>query len=60
MTKKILEVIVCIFHPVAVILAWINLSGRSDLETVTKILWAVFLLVPIIPVFYVLFSGDLW
>jgi hypothetical protein len=29
--KKLLEIIVCFVHPLAVVLAWINLAGRSDL-----------------------------
>ena len=29
--KKILELLLCILHPLAVVLIWINLLGRSDL-----------------------------
>ncbi len=59
--KKILELLTCIIlHPVAVVLAWINLTGRTDLTPVSKVVWAVLMLVPIVPVLYVLFSGDLW
>jgi len=58
--KKILELLVCFIHPLAVILAWVNLVNRTDLNATSKILWAIFLLVPIVPFLYVLFSGDLW
>jgi hypothetical protein len=59
--KKLLEILVCIFlHPVAVVLGWVNLAGRSDLSGVTKIAWAIFLLFPIVPIVYVLTGGDLW
>jgi len=58
--KKLLEVLLCILHPIAVVLAWINLAGRTDIEPVTKVIWALLMLIPIVPVFYVLFSGDLW
>jgi hypothetical protein len=60
MFKKILEVLVCILHPLAVVLAWLNLAGRTDIAPPTKVLWALFILIPVVPVFYVLFSGDLW
>ena len=59
--KKLLEILVCIFlHPIAVVLGWINLAGRTDLGGGKKIAWAVFLLFPIVPIVYVLTGGDLW
>jgi hypothetical protein len=59
--KKILELLVCIFlHPVAVILGWINIAGRSDLSGGQKVVWAIFLLVPLVPFLYILTGGDLW
>ena len=59
--KKLLEILVCIFlHPLAVVLGWVNLAGRTDLTGGRKIAWAIFLLFPIVPVVYVLTGGDLW
>ena len=58
--KKILEIIVCFFHPVAVVLGWIDLAGRQDLEKGAKIAWALFLIIPVVPFVYVLTGGDLW
>jgi hypothetical protein len=58
--KKFLEIVVCFIHPLAVVLAWINLLGRDDLSGVRKLVWAVFLLVPIVPFLYVLTGGELW
>lgn len=58
--KKILELIVCFFHPVAVVLGWINLAGRQDLTGGTKLVWAIALIIPIVPFLYVLTGGDLW
>jgi hypothetical protein len=58
--KKLLELLVCFIHPLAVVLAWVNLAGRSDLGTVRKLVWAVFMIVPIVPFIYVLTGGDLW
>jgi len=58
--KKILEILVCFLHPIAVVLGWINLAGRSDLSGGEKIAWAIFLIFPIVPFVYVLTGGDLW
>jgi hypothetical protein len=58
--KKLLEILVCFIHPLAVVLAWINLLGRKDLTGLQKLAWAVFLLVPIVPFVYVLTGGELW
>ncbi len=60
MVKKILELLVCILHPVAVILMWVNLIGRTDLSSLAKVAWAVFGLIPLVPFLYVLTGGDLW
>ena len=60
MVKKILELLVCILHPVAVILIWVNLIGRDDLSTLAKVAWAIFSLIPLVPFLYVLTGGDLW
>ncbi|HET9850073.1 MAG TPA: hypothetical protein VFP35_00370 [Candidatus Saccharimonadales bacterium] len=58
--KKILELLVCFLHPIAVILIWLNLAGRRDLLAPTKILWGLLVIIPVVPFIYVLFSGDLW
>jgi hypothetical protein len=58
--KKILELLVCFIHPLAVVLGWINLAGRSDLSGGKKVVWAIALIFPIVPFVYVLTGGDLW
>jgi hypothetical protein len=58
--KKILELLVCFLHPLAVVLAWINIAGRSDLSGGRKVAWAIFVIFPIVPFVYVLTGGDLW
>lgn len=58
--KKLLELLVCFLHPLAVVLAWINLAGRSDLSGTQKLAWAIFMIVPVVPFVYVLTGGDLW
>jgi hypothetical protein len=40
--KKLLELLICFIHPVAVVLGWINRAGRTDLSGGTKIVWGVF------------------
>ena len=58
--KILVELLLCFLHPVAVILMWINLAGRSDLGTLAKVAWAVFGLIPFVPFLYVLTGGDLF
>ena len=38
--KKLVELLLCFLHPVAVILMWINLAGRNDLSGGVKLAWA--------------------
>jgi len=61
--KLLLEILLAIFlHPIAVVLMWLNLAGRFDLNGWQKIIWAVFgLLWGIGPILYMLVgNGTLW
>jgi hypothetical protein len=61
--KLVLEILIsAILHPIAVILMWINLAGRSDLTALQKVVWAVAGLVwGIGPILYILVGdGTLW
>ena len=58
--KKLLEILLCFLHPLAVVLAWINIAGRSDLSGGQKGTWAIFVIFPIVPFVYVITGGDLW
>jgi uncharacterized membrane protein YhaH (DUF805 family) len=58
--KKLLEVLVCFLHPIAVILIWVDLATRREIGTGAKIAWAIFAIIPIVPFIYVLTGGDLW
>jgi hypothetical protein len=58
--KKLVELLLCFLHPIAVILMWINLAGRSDLSGGKKIAWAIFGIIPLVPFLYVLTGGDLF
>ena len=61
--KLILEIaLAVVLHPVALVLSWINIAGRTDLSTMQKVLWAVVSFVwGIGPILYILFGGGtLW
>jgi hypothetical protein len=58
--KKLLELLVCFIHPLAVVLMWIDLATRTDMTGGRKLVWAIFGIVPLVPFLYVLTSGDLW
>ena len=58
--KKVLELLVCFLHPVAVILIWVDLATRRNIGTGAKLAWALFSLIPLVPFLYVLTGGDLW
>jgi hypothetical protein len=61
--KLVLEILLSIvLHPVAFILALINIVGRDDLNTGQKVIWAIVCLIwGIGPILYVLVGGGrLW
>lgn len=58
--KKLVELLICFIHPLAVILIWIDLATRADIRRGAKLAWAIFSLIPLVPFLYVLTSGDLW
>jgi hypothetical protein len=61
--KLVLEIVLSIIlHPVAFVLALINIVGRDDLNTGQKVIWAIVCLIwGIGPILYVLVGGGrLW
>ncbi len=56
--KKVIELLLCILHPIAVILIWINLAVRRDMGLVAKVTWAIASIVPFVPFVYVLTGND--
>ncbi len=58
--KKLVELLICILHPLAVVLMWINLAVRTDLGIGAKLAWAIFGLIPLVPFLYVLTGGELF
>jgi hypothetical protein len=57
--KKILELVLCILHPIAVVLIWINLLGRDDIGFIAKLAWGIAAIVPCVPFLYVLTSNNI-
>jgi hypothetical protein len=60
MLKKIVELLICFLHPLAVVLIWINLAVRTDIGVGAKIAWAILSIIPLVPFVYVLTGNDLW
>jgi hypothetical protein len=61
--KLLLEILISVvLHPLAMIMMWINLMGRSDLSGGRKLIWvAISLLWGAGPVLYILVGdGKLW
>jgi hypothetical protein len=58
--KKLIELLLCFIHPLAVILVWIDLLTRRDIRSGAKLAWAIFSIIPLVPFVYVLTGGDLW
>jgi hypothetical protein len=61
--KLLLEILLAIFlHPIAFVLALINILGRRDLTGLQQLVWGIVCLVwGIGPILYVLLGGgDLW
>ncbi|HEV3284874.1 MAG TPA: hypothetical protein VG010_11785 [Solirubrobacteraceae bacterium] len=56
--KKLVEILLCFLHPVAVVLIWINLLGRNDIGFLAKLTWGVAAIVPFVPFLYILTGND--
>jgi hypothetical protein len=56
--KRIIELLLCILHPIAVVLIWITLPFKSDLSFIGKVTWAIASIVPFVPFVYVLTGND--
>lgn len=56
--KKIFELLLCILHPIAVVLIWINLVMRGDIGLIAKLTWAIAAIVPFVPFVYILTGND--
>jgi hypothetical protein len=56
--KKVLELILCVLHPIAVVLIWVTVPFNSDLNLGQKIGWAIVSIIPLVPFVYVLTGND--
>jgi hypothetical protein len=57
--KKVLELICCVLHPVAVVLIWVYLLlGRGRFGLIARLAWGVAVIVPFVPFLYVLTGND--
>ncbi len=57
--KKLVELLLCILHPLAVVLIWVDLLKRGDLGLIPKLTWAIASIVPLVPFIYVLTGNDI-
>ena len=59
MAKKIIQLILCILHPIALVLIWISLAvNKADLTKAQRSAWALVCIVPLVPFVYVLTGHD--
>lgn len=61
--KLFFEILIAIIlHPIAMILMWINLLGRTDLDSARKLIWFIVSIVwGLGPILYLLVDdGNLW
>jgi hypothetical protein len=56
--KKVLQLLLCILHPVAVVLIWYDLAFRRKDWGFTRMAWAVVVIFPLVPFIYVLTGND--
>ncbi len=48
----------CVLHPIAVVLIWINLALRRDIGLIAKLTWAIVTIVSLVPFVYLLTGSD--
>ena len=61
--KFLIEILLAVFlHPVAFVLALVNIAGRDDLNVAQKVIWAlVSVFWGVGPILYMVFGGgELW
>ncbi len=58
---KLLQILVCLVgYPLVVPFIWVDLTRRDDLDTGSKISWALVVLLWPFPAVYVAAGGRLW
>ncbi len=56
--KKLLELLLCFLHPIAMILIWVSLVMRKDMALVPRLTWAIASIVPFVPFVFVLTGHE--
>jgi hypothetical protein len=56
--KKVVQLLLCLLHPIAVVLIWWTLAFRRDDWAFTRMAWAVAVIIPLVPFIYVLTGND--
>jgi hypothetical protein len=57
--KKVLQLLLCILHPIAVVLIWVTLPAKSEPKGfLPKLAWGIAVIVPFVPFLYVLTGHD--
>jgi len=56
--KKVVELLLCVLHPLAVVMIWWTLAFRRDDWIFTRLAWALVVIVPLVPFIYVLTGND--
>jgi hypothetical protein len=56
--KKIVQLLLCLLHPVAVVLIWYDLAFRRRDWGFTRMAWAIAVIIPLVPFVYVLTGND--
>jgi hypothetical protein len=56
--KKVAELLLCILHPVAMVLIWVDLAFRRDDWVFTRLAWGIAVIIPFVPFIYVLTGND--
>ena len=57
--KKPAQLLVCLLHPVAVVLIWRSLlTGSGPKGIGPKLAWGIFSMIPVVPFLYVLTGHD--
>ena len=60
MGKKIVELVLCLLHPIAVALIWFHLAFRRDDWAFTRMAWAAVVIIPLVPFIFVLTGNELF
>ncbi|MHB1468716.1 MAG: hypothetical protein ACYCU0_10090 [Solirubrobacteraceae bacterium] len=56
--KKLLELICCLLHPIAVVLIFVTIPFKSEFKGIEKLMWAILSIIPLVPFVYVLTGHE--